>query len=297
MDIWSWEVDLIMKIMGLQKISTIDYPGEIAATVFLHGCNFRCGFCYNPSLVLSERLQVAGRRSQDFFSEEYVLEFLSRRVGKLDAVCITGGEPLISLDFDFVKKIKDMGFKVKLDTNGSFPERLREIVDLGLVDYIAMDVKGAREDYSGIVGVDVDLKKIEESIKIVDDFGRGKIGIPPRSTPGTRTSEEADNFHSRCTLGLGQDSHGLGRGEEKKSEFRTTVVGGLHDSEKLVNMGEWMGLICGGRPGKIFLQGFKVARDGMIDSSFMGKSDFLERDLVRLKGDIEGLFGEVEIRV
>jgi pyruvate formate lyase activating enzyme len=248
-----------MKIAGLQKISTIDYPGEIAATVFLHGCNFRCGFCYNPDLVVGE--------CEGSFSEEGFFEFLKRRVGKLDAVCITGGEPLISLDFGFVRKIKDMGFKVKLDTNGSFPERLREIVDLGLVDYIAMDIKGAREDYEDIVGVKVDLEKIEESIKIVNDFDRG-VGV------------------SGCR-GVGGSSRG---------EFRTTVVDGLHDSEKLVKMGEWMGLVCGGKPGKIFLQGFKVAKDGMIDSSFMGKSDFLEGDLERLKEDMSELFGEIGIR-
>ena len=158
-----------MKIAGLQKVSTIDYPGEICCVVFLWGCNFRCGFCYNSSLILSE--QVAGGRWQvTSFSEEYVLNFLSKRIGKLDGVCITGGEPLLSLDFDFVRKIKDMGFKVKIDTNGSFPERLREMIDLGLVDYIAMDVKTCEEDYCKVVNVEVDLKKIEESIKIVNEF-------------------------------------------------------------------------------------------------------------------------------
>jgi pyruvate formate lyase activating enzyme len=139
-----------MKIGGLQKVSTIDYPGEICSIIFLWGCNFRCGFCY---------------------SEEEILAFLDKRRGKIDAVCITGGEPLLSLDLDFVRKIKERGFKVKIDTNGSNPKRLSEMVDLGLVDYVAMDIKGAKEDYSKIVGVDVDLKDIEESMKIVDEVG------------------------------------------------------------------------------------------------------------------------------
>ncbi len=232
-----------MKIVGLQKVSTIDYPGEIACTIFLWGCNFRCGFCYNPDLVV--------RDCGDNFNEEYVLEFLSRRVGKLDGVCITGGEPLIGLDFTFARKIKDMGFKIKLDTNGSFPERLREMIDLGLVDYVAMDVKSCRDDYSKIVNVDVDLKKIEESIKIVNDFG---------------------------------------------GEFRTTVVSGLHDVEKLKKMGEWMGEVCGEKPKRIFLQGFKRNKEGMIDVKFMEKDDFLEGDLLKLKVEIEGLFDEVGVR-
>jgi len=233
-----------MKIAGLQKVSTIDYPGEICCVVFLWGCNFRCGFCYNPDLVV--------RESEGGFSEEYFFDFLSRRMGKLDGVCVTGGEPLLSLDKDFLRRIRSMGFKVKLDTNGSFPERLREIVDEGLVDYVAMDVKSSREDYEKVVGVGVDLEKIEESMRIVDEVG---------------------------------------------GEFRTTVVPGLHDEERLVEMGEWMNRVCGGRPGKIFLQGFKASKEGMIDSSFVGKRDILEGELIGMRDRLTGLFGEVGIRI
>jgi pyruvate formate lyase activating enzyme len=231
-----------MKIGGFQKVSTIDYPGEICSVIFLWGCNFRCGFCYNSDLVI--------RDIKGGFSEEEILDFLKKRVGKLDAVCISGGEPLISLDFDFVRKIKDMGFKIKIDTNGSFPARLREMIDLGLVDYIAMDVKGAKDDYEKIVNVKVDLRKIEESIRIVNDFG---------------------------------------------GEFRTTVVSGLHDAEKLKRMGEWMNEICGSKPCRIFLQGFKRGED-MIDSSFMGKSEVLEEELLVMKKVLDDYFMEVGIR-
>jgi len=232
-----------MKIAGLQKVSTIDYPGEICCVVFLWGCNFRCGFCYNPDLVV-------GKSERDFSKEE-VLEFLKKRVGKLDGVCISGGEPLMSLNFDFVRKIKEMGFKVKIDTNGSFPERLKEMVDSNLVDYIAMDVKGARGDYEEIVQVSVDIEKIEESIRIVNGF---------------------------------------------EGEFRTTVVPGLHDVEKLRKMGEWMNKVCEGKPKRIFLQGFKWG-EGMIDLSFAQKGEVLGSELIQLKDGLKDLFNEVGIRV
>lgn len=248
-----------MKIAGLQKVSTIDYVGEICCVVFLWGCNFRCGFCYNPDLVVNG--------CDDVFSEEYVLGFLSKRMGKLDAVCITGGEPLMTLDLDFVRRIKSMGFKVKIDTNGTFPERLQEMIDEGLVDYIAMDVKSCREDYCDVAGADVDLEKVEKSIRIVDEFGKKENG------------------------------HGLHGPHVLASEFRTTVVGGLHSEGSLVEMGEWMGRVCGGKPGRIFLQGFKANKDGMIDSSFMGKADVLEGELFRIKDKMDGLFEEVGVRV
>ena len=266
-----------MKIAGLQKVSTIDYPGEICCVIFLWGCNFRCGFCYNPDLVV--------RDCEGNFSEEEFFDFLSKRVGKLDAVCISGGEPLMTLDFGFVKKIKDMGFKVKLDTNGSFPGRLRELIDLGLVDYVAMDVKSCREDYCGVTNVDVCLEDIEESIRIVDEFGKGKIN--PRICANGREFNEKENNPRKS-----MDKHG-----QCYSEFRTTVVSGLHDLESLRKMGEWMGEVCDGLPGRIFLQGFKVAKGGMIDNSFMEKADVLEGELERLKGEICGLFGEVGVRV
>lgn len=153
----------MMNIAGLQKVSTIDYPGEIACTIFLRSCNFRCGFCHNPELVM----RACGQN----FSEDKILEFLKKRIGKLDGICVTGGEPLMTLDFDFIKKIKELGYKVKIDTNGSFPDKLKEMIDLELVDYIAMDIKGDKDNYKNVVGVDVDLNKIEKSIKLIHDFG------------------------------------------------------------------------------------------------------------------------------
>ncbi|MCW8965282.1 MAG: anaerobic ribonucleoside-triphosphate reductase activating protein [Candidatus Pacearchaeota archaeon] len=152
-----------MRIKHLEKFSVIDYPDKFACIVFLFGCNFRCGFCHNPELVL--------RDSLDNISEKQVFDFLDKRKNRLEGVCITGGEPLLSLDLDFLKKIKEKGFLIKIDTNGSYPERLREIIDLGLVDFVAMDLKCDKESYSFLCGVDVDLNKIEESVKLIVESG------------------------------------------------------------------------------------------------------------------------------
>jgi pyruvate formate lyase activating enzyme len=148
-----------MKIAGFQKTSLIDYPKKIACTIFIHGCNFRCGFCHNPELVLHE--------PEVEFSKDEILKFLEKRQGQLEGVCITGGEPLLSLDLDFLKKIKELGYLIKIDTNGSFPEKLKEIIEEKLVDYIAMDVKSSSENYKKVSNSNIDLNKIEESIKLI----------------------------------------------------------------------------------------------------------------------------------
>ncbi len=151
-----------MKISGLQKTTLIDYPGKIACTIFLYGCNFNCGFCYNSELV--------NGKISEHFSEEKILEFLKKKKGKIDAVCITGGEPMLSLEKDFVKKIRELGYLIKIDTNGSIPEKLKEFIDEKLVDYIAMDIKNSKEKYESTISSKIDIKKIEESIKLIYNF-------------------------------------------------------------------------------------------------------------------------------
>ncbi len=146
-----------MLISGLQKLTLLDYPGRVACTVFTGGCNFRCPFCHNAPLVLPERL---ARDS----SEEAVLAFLSKRRGVLDGVAVTGGEPLLHRDIGaFLEKVKALGFSVKLDTNGSFPDRLRALVSAGLVDRVAMDVKNSPALYEKTAGAAVDMAAIERS--------------------------------------------------------------------------------------------------------------------------------------
>ena len=150
-----------MKIEALQKLTLLDYPGKMAATVFTYGCNLRCPFCHNALLVTEE--------SAGGIDTEEVLSFLSKRKGMLEGVCVTGGEPLLQPDIEnFLKAIKDMGFMVKLDTNGTLPKKLKDIVRKGLVDYVAMDIKNCREKYALTSGKPmVDLSAIDESIKFL----------------------------------------------------------------------------------------------------------------------------------
>ena len=150
-----------MNIKGLQKTTLLDFPEKLACTVFTGGCNFRCPFCHNASLVLR-----AGEVEN--FSEEEFFSYLSKRSGMLDGVCITGGEPLLSPDIeDFIKKIRSFGLLVKLDTNGTFPEKLKSLLDQGLLDYVAMDIKNSKEKYAFTSGVKEFPKEIEESINLI----------------------------------------------------------------------------------------------------------------------------------
>ena len=146
-----------MKLGGIQKLTLLDYPGKLACTLFAPGCNFRCPFCHNASLVLdpAEELDL-----------EETLAFLQKRRGVLEGVCLTGGEPLLQPGVEgFLAKIKELGYAVKLDTNGSRPQRLRELVRAGLVDYVAMDVKNSKGRYAETVGIEgFDLGPVEESV-------------------------------------------------------------------------------------------------------------------------------------
>ena len=154
-----------MKIKGLQKTTLLDFPGKVACTIFTGGCNLRCPFCHNASLVLAPK-------DVDDISEEEFFKFIKKRVGVLDGVCITGGEPLLQHDIiPFMQKIHDLGFAIKLDTNGSRPQILKEIVELGLVDHIAMDIKNTLEKYPLSVGTDLNVDTIKESIEFIMSCG------------------------------------------------------------------------------------------------------------------------------
>lgn len=152
-----------MVIKGLQKTTLLDFPGRLAATIFTGGCNFRCPFCHNASLVLRGG-DVEEVPAEDLFS------YLDKRSGLLDGVCITGGEPLINPDIDaLIRKIRSYGLLVKLDTNGAFPERLEALLDEGLLDYVAMDVKNTDEKYGITIGLgeNYDIGAINKSIDII----------------------------------------------------------------------------------------------------------------------------------
>ena len=156
----------MINIGGFEKSTLLDYPGKVSAVVFTHGCNLRCPYCHNPELVIDKF------ENDSSFSEAYVLDFLKKRVGKLDGVVVTGGEPLIQKGIlDFIHRIKDMGFLVKLDTNGMLPGKLKDALGTGDIDCVAMDVKYSKEGYrtfSGLKGVN---KKIQESIDLILSSG------------------------------------------------------------------------------------------------------------------------------
>lgn len=142
---------------GFQKLTLLDFPGKVACILFTKGCNFYCPFCHNSSLVHSSSSDI---------SEEEALGYLVKRQGILEGVCISGGEPLLHDKLEpFIKKVKDMGYAVKLDTNGSFPDKIKHLADGGLIDYVAMDIKNSFEKYPSTSGKnDVDISKINKSI-------------------------------------------------------------------------------------------------------------------------------------
>lgn len=240
-----------MKIAGLQKTTLVDYPGRVACTLFLFGCSFRCGFCYNASLVLGER---AGKEN---FSEEYILDFLKKRKKYLEGVCITGGEPLMTLDKDFVRNIKKMGYFVKIDTNGSFPLKLKEFIEEGLVDFVSMDVKTRREDYLKVAGVDVNIKNVEKSLKLISDAAS--------------------------------------EGKLEGYEFRTTIVRRFHDLKVLEEMGKWVSGVIGRKVEKWALQGFRNEGD-FVDKSFENEKRVGEEYIGDIKNGLEKFVEKMEVR-
>ena len=182
-----------MLLRGLQKTTLLDFPGTVACTVFTGGCNFRCPFCHNASLIEN----LAG---DERLSEENFFAFLEKRRGLTDGVCITGGEPLLQKDIvSFVSRIREMGYLVKLDTNGSYPDALRTLCERDLINYVAMDIKNAKDAYAETAGTAKDiLPAVEESVAILKE---GRVPY----------------------------------------EFRTTVVKGLHNEERMRKIGAWLG--------------------------------------------------------
>lgn len=233
-----------MIIGGLEKLTLIDYPGEMAAIVFTTGCNFRCHFCYNPMLVLpvmADNLENTSsnnneeERDHSQISEDDLFIFLKSRQGKIEAVVVTGGEPTLHQDLpEFLARIKAMGFKVKLDTNGTNPVMLQRVLDAGLVDYLAMDLKATADKYAQVVGVAVNMDQVKKSIQIIKTSG-----LP--------------------------------------YEFRTTVVPGLHEVGDIEAMGE---LIAGAQ--KWYLQFFK-SNTGLIDKNLEGKHGHTPADMKEMR--------------
>lgn len=151
-----------MKIHGFQKTTLLDYPGHVAATVFVGGCNFRCPFCHNGLLVLEPAAQPR-------ILEEEVFSYLQKRQGVLEGICVTGGEPTLQPDLAvFIRRLKELGYLVKLDTNGSRPQILAQLLQEGLLDYVAMDIKASPDNYAAAAGLkEIDFHKIQQSISLL----------------------------------------------------------------------------------------------------------------------------------
>ena len=163
-----------MIIHGLQKTTLLDYPGHVASTIFFGGCNFRCPFCHNMNLVLNSA-------EEPVISEEELFDHLNSRRGILDGVCITGGEPTLQKDLvSFIDRIKALDYLVKLDTNGTNPAVIEELLSRNLIDYIALDIKSSPEEYASVCGLDtIDFAPIRESISILKE---GRVDYEFRTT-------------------------------------------------------------------------------------------------------------------
>ncbi len=203
-----------MEIYGLIKLTLLDFPGRLACTAFTGGCNFRCPFCHNSDLVKKTGLNKI--TDDEFFS------FLKKRTGRLDGVCISGGEPLLQSDLtEFAKKIHGMGFSVKLDTNGYMPDRLRSFTESGFCDFIAMDVKNSPQKYAATVGLaEVDTDKILESIEYIKSCG---IDHEFRTTVA-REFHNADDIREITKMLAGEERYFI----QPYKESDGVMVKGLH---------------------------------------------------------------------
>ncbi len=226
----------------IQKTSLIDYPGEVASTLFTVGCNFRCPFCHNASLVLPEQFP-----HQRITPEQALSELIGRKK-YVSAVCITGGEPTIHPELVwFIESLKTEGIKVKLDTNGTNPKMVSELYQKNLLDYVAMDIKSSLEHYDESAGVETDVAKIKETVSLI----RGS-GVP--------------------------------------YEFRTTVVPGLHDLEKIEALGKWLE-----GSDRYIVQAFSP-EGGTLSKAFQTKSPFRDKELQAFVNVAKPYFKEVMLR-
>ncbi len=178
---------IILNIGGLQKLTLLDFPGRVAATIFTVGCNMRCPFCHNASLVTHPK-------DAGYITNEELFSFLKKRVGILDGICITGGEPTMQKDLpEFIENVKSFGYLVKLDTNGSNPEMLSALIDSSLIDYVALDIKNSREKYSLTTGGTNLLPKVEKSISVLS-VGRVEYELRTTAVKGFHETEDFDKI-------------------------------------------------------------------------------------------------------
>ncbi len=256
-----------MKILGLQKLTLLDFPGRVAAIVFTGGCNFRCPFCQNSSLVLAPQ-------SVPEISEEEFRQFLRKRQGLLDGICVTGGEPTLHADLpEFLSSIRDAGYLVKLDTNGTNPDMLESLLADGLLDYAAMDVKAGPENYARVCG-----------LSALSDASTGSVSLPTASAYPDSHGVADDGRKNVLAGPAGQllanvrRSVDLLKNSGVEYEFRTTVVKGLHTARDFEEIASWL---TGCRA--YFLQAFRDCPEVLLeDHPFSAFSDEEMKDFLKI---------------
>jgi pyruvate formate lyase activating enzyme len=243
-----------VEIGGVQKLTLIDFPGKVAGTVFLIGCPFRCPFCHNPELVLPEFI-----KKQPKIKKEEFFNFLKEKKGLLEGICITGGEPTVNSELpEFCRKIKEMGFLVKLDTNGYDPEMMKKLIDEKLINYLALDVKAPKEKYGKLIGIENKvfveriIKNIERSVEILKE---GKIDY----------------------------------------EFRTTVIPTLLEKEDILKIGKWLSSLSPGQKlPKYFLQNFRPEKT--LNPSFEKIKPYENSYLLEIQKALSPFFEVCQVR-
>ena len=232
-----------MKILGLQKLTLLDFPGRVAAIVFTGGCNFRCPFCQNSSLVLAPQTVPE-------IDEEDFRRFLQKRRGLLDGICVTGGEPTLHADLpEFLASVKDAGYLVKLDTNGTHPYMLESLLSDGLLDYVAMDIKAGSENYARVCGLEA-----------LSGSASSETITPLASSVGTTTSPKSYKT-AESLLSDVRRSVELLMNSGIEYEFRTTVVKGLHSARDFEEIASWL---SGCRA--YFLQSFRDCPEVLLEN-------------------------------
>ena len=228
-----------MNVQGLNKVTLLDYPGKVACTVFTGGCDLRCPFCHNSALV--------ERPGSPKYTEDDLLSFLSKRRGILDGVAVTGGEPLLHRDIgELFSKIKEMGFLVKLDTNGCHPDALERLIGEGLVDYVAMDIKNSEEKYPETVGIPgFDVSNVKRSISVLRGSG---VEYEFRTT-AVREFHDEDSFRGICLLIEGAPRYFI----QNFVDSGAVLSGGLHgfSAEELASFAD----VVRGHVGEVSLRG------------------------------------------
>jgi pyruvate formate lyase activating enzyme len=276
-----------MQLAGLQKTTLVDFPGKVAATVFTRGCSFRCHFCHNPELVLPEQFL-------DQISERDFFDFLTSRLGKLQGVCVTGGEPLLHPDVDkFISHIKALGFAVKLDTNGSFPDRLEKIIKDGDVNYIAMDIKSPLHKYEAVTNSKLKSKNSKLQLKTenlaashCEEADADRLTKQSNPLMSSR-AKPRDLINSELSLRI-KKSIGLIMSSRIDYEFRTTVCHPLHEVDDFSQIGK---MIKGAK--RYYIQNFVQSKH--INPKIKFKP-FSESELKKAAKRVEKYVKKVDIR-